>query len=75
MTKKEICTNNKAIAYYSGCGGIEIHLMENEYIYFAAGCWNGKKSYHRAKVYYMTKYDYCFKFHGYTIPLRDCINM
>lgn len=76
-TKKEICTNNKSIAYWSGCNGLEIKHIEygiDDYVYFVAGAWNGKPTYHKAKIHYGEKCSY-FKFHGYTVRLDECIRM
>lgn len=79
MTKKEICTNNKSIAYYSGFNGLEIKAFEydiDDFVYFTVNSWyeQSKKSYHRAKIYY-TNNDTFFKFRGYKIKLSDCIRM
>lgn len=54
-TKKEICTNNKSIAYWSGANGLEIKHIEygiDDYVYFVAGAWNGKPTYHKAKIHH-----------------------
>ena len=77
LTKKEICIQNKAFAYYSGFGGLEMHYVEygiEDYIYCKSGAWYGKKSYHKLKIYYED--DYCYiKLHGYEIPLHECIRI
>ena len=76
MNKKAYCNNSPAIAYYSGCGGIEIHGIEygiDDYIYCASGAWSGHKSYHKVKIYSDSKENSYFMLHGYKIPLRDCI--
>ena len=78
MNKKEYSKNNKAIAYYSGLNGIEIHGVEygiNDYIYCTAGAWSGKKSYHKLKIKYNLNGDAFFTLHGYKIPLSECIRM
>ena len=77
MTKKEICTANKTIAYYSGFAGLEIKHIEygiEDYIYCVSGCWGDKKSYHKLRVYY-TGDDSYIKLHGYKIPLNECMRV
>ena len=67
MTKKEICQNNATIAYYSGFDGLEVKHIEygiNDYLYVVAGAWNGKRTYHKLKVYYSNKGDY-IRLNGY----------
>ena len=74
MTKREICTTEKSIAYYSGFGGFEIKKIEygiEDYLYAVSGAWCSKKSYHKLKIY---EGDYV-KLHGCKIPLSDCIRM
>lgn len=74
MTKREICTINKSLAYYSGFGGFEIKKVEygvNNYIYAVSGAWCSKKSYHKLKIYD----GYYVKLHGYKIWLVECIPM
>ena len=78
MTKKAYCNNNPAVAYYSGCGGIEIHGISygiDDYIYCVSGAWNGHKSYHKVKLYFDKNSNAYFMLHGYKIPLSDCIRM
>ena len=51
------CESRAAIAYYSGMGGLEIRHIEygiEDYIYLIAGCFGGKKTYHRLKLHYGT---------------------
>lgn len=77
MTKKEICINNKSVAYYSGFFGLEIKHIEygiDDYIYYVIGAWNGKPTYHKSKIYYTEKGGY-FKCKGIRVPLNDCIRM
>lgn len=77
MRKKEAVENNKAFAYWSGFGGVELHYIEygiEDYIYFTAGAWNGAKTYHKAKVYYTEDGGY-FKLNGYKIPLNECLRI
>ena len=74
MTKREICTTNKSLAYYSGFGGFEIKKVEygvNDYIYAVSGAWCNKKSYHKLKIY---NGNY-IKLHGYKIPLDECMRI
>lgn len=77
LTKKEICMNEKSIAYYSGFSGIEIKKIEygvEDYVYFVAGAWCSKESYHKAKIYYNENHDY-FMYQGSKIRLDECIRM
>lgn len=74
MTKREICTTEKSIAYYSGFGGFEIKKVEygiEDYIYAVSGAWCNKKSYHKLKIY---SGNYV-KLHGYKIPLDECMRI
>lgn len=76
-TKKEICTQNPAFAYYSGFGGLELHHIEygiDNYIYCVSGAWTSKKSFHRLKVHYGRNGDF-IKLHGVKVPLDECIRM
>lgn len=78
MSKKEYCLKNKAIAYYSGLNGIEIHGIEygiNDYIYCISGAGSAKKSYHKLKINYNLSGDAYITLHGYKIPLNECIRM
>lgn len=78
MTKKEICLNNPAIAYYSGFGGLELHSIEHGvdcYLYCVSGAWCSNKSYHKLKIYHNRHGDGFVKLHGYKIPTADFIRM
>lgn len=78
MTKREICTNNPSIAYYSGFNGLEVHHIEygiNEYIYCTSGAWGGKKQFHRLKIRYSKTGRPYVKLHNYTAHLDDFIRM
>ena len=78
MTKKEICLNNPACAYYSACGGIEVNKIEygiNDYMYITAGAWTGRKTYHKLKIKYDARGDAFVIYNGYKMPLRDFIRM
>lgn len=78
MTKKEYCLNNPATAYYSGLGGLEIHGIEygiNDYLFCVSGAWNGKKQYHKLKIYYDSTGAAFVRLHGYKIPFDECIRM
>lgn len=77
MTKKEICLNNKSFAYYSGFGGLEFKHVEHgieDYTYCVSGVWTNEKSYHKLKIHYGINGDYVM-FHGYKVPLNECIRM
>ena len=77
MTKKDVCLNNEAFAYYSGFGGVEFYHIEygsEDYIYCVSSAWHGKKRYHKLKMYYDSDYGYV-KLHGYKIPLSECIKI
>ena len=77
LTKKEVCLNNEAFAYYSGFGGLELHYIDHgieDYIYCVSGAWHGTKNYHKLKVYYTEEYNY-IKLIGCKIPLNECIRM
>lgn len=78
MTKREICENNKTFGYYSGFGGIELKDFEysiNDSIYFVANAWNGKKSYHKARLYTDNKDHTYFRFKGVKILLEECLRV
>ena len=78
MTKKEICLNNSAKAYFSGCGGIELHLIEygiEDYMYCKSNAWCKNKKYHKLKIRYNTKGSPFVLLHGYKIPLNEFILM
>lgn len=80
MTKKQICEKNPAFAYYSGFSGLEIHYIEygiDDYVYFVAGAWGArsKQTFHRAKIRYTSSGNAYFLFHGYRVPLNECIRM
>ena len=77
-TKKDICTSQETVAYYSGFGGLEIKEFEygiEDYVYFVANAWQGKSkhTYHKAKVYYDADDKVYFKYQGVKIPLCECI--
>ena len=77
MSKKDVCLNNEAFAYYSGFGGLEFHYMDHgidDYIYCVSNAWHGEKRYHKLKVYYNSDDGYV-KLHGYKIQFNECIRM
>lgn len=77
MSKKDLCINNKSFAYYSGFGGLEFKHIEygiEDHIYFVANAWYGKKSYHKAKIYY-NENDTYIMFKGSKISFNDVIRM
>ncbi len=74
MTKKQICLNKPAIAYYSGMGGITIHEVEygiDDYLIFCIH--GGKPSYHRLKINYDNVGDAFVCLNGVKIRLDECI--
>ena len=80
-TDKIMYFNKKSVAYYSGLYGLEIKDIIydiNDYVVFTVNAWYGKNSYkdvHKAKIYYSnsnSKGAY-LRYHGYTIPLNECI--
>lgn len=78
MTKKEYCTQNPAIAYYSGFSGLEIHGIEygiNDYLYCVSGAWGGGKAYHKLKIQYNHNGAGFVRLHGYKVPLDEFIRM
>lgn len=80
MTKKEVCLNNKSVAYYSGFNGLEIKKIEygiEDYVYCVSGVWGNPKNYgyHKLKVYYDNNGENYIKLHGYKVPLNECIRM
>lgn len=79
MTKKEICETNKTIGYWSCFGGVEVKEIEydlEDKIVCVSGAWNGKKSFHRLKVYATKKEgrDYINLF-GTRLFLDECLRV
>lgn len=77
LTKREVCLNNEAFAYYSGLSGLELHYIEygiEDYVYCVSGAWGGPKGYHKLKVYYDDDGGH-LKLNGFKIPLSECIRM
>ena len=77
MTKAEKVNwlDRDYVAYYSGCGGIEIKNIQygiEDYVVFVANAWYGKPSVHRAKIYYGEKNSY-FRYNGYRVSFDECI--
>ena len=73
MTKKEIINQHERIGYYSGFGGIEIYHIEygiDDYVYFIANVWYGKKTYCKAKICYESETPY-FKYYGEIISFDE----
>lgn len=78
LTKKQVCLQNEAFAYYSGFGGLEMHYIDygiEDYMYCVSGAWSGNKSYHKLKLYYDDDYTSYIKLNGYKIPLNECIRI
>ena len=81
MTKNEKITmlEKPSFAYYNGFGGIvfkEIEYGIEDYIIFLANAWYGGtyKDVHRVKIHYGENGDY-IRFHGFRIPLNECVRM
>ena len=75
MTRKEIL-NADTVAYFSGCGGIEIKSIEygiNDRVLFVAGAWTGNKTAHRARIYSDKNSELFFRYHNYKIPFSECL--
>ena len=72
MNKREYCKTNESIAFYYGCGGVEIKGIEygiDDYVY----CVSGSNRYHRCKIYYPVSGSPFFRINGYKIPFDECI--
>ena len=77
-TKKQVCNNNSAFAYYSGGGGITAHYIEydtDDYLYITAGAWIGKKTYHKLKIQYTRGGVPFVVYHGYRMKLGEFIRI
>ena len=72
-TKKEYCLSHDHIAYYSGVGGVEIHGVENDYIYCTSSAWYPPKKYHKVKIHYNDNGSDYIIVRGYKVPLNECI--
>ncbi len=81
MTKKEYIDSHDFVAYYSGFGGTQFcqldilnQPIDDTYIYFITGAWNGQKKYHKAKVRFED--EIYIVFNGTKIRLtKDCVKM
>ena len=78
MTKKEKMEvlNEKAAAYYSGFGGIEIKRIEygiNDYVIYVSGAWNGTRAAHRVRINYAE--NPYFLHNGIRIHLNKCLRV
>ena len=74
--EKQMYLRNKAIGYWSACGGVElldINYDINDYAIIVLNAWSGKKSVHRVKIYYGNR-DY-ITIHGYRLYFDECIRM
>ena len=77
MNKKEFCKNSLSIAYYSAFNGLEIKstIHENaKEIYAVFNTWNGKKKYHKLKIYTNKKGRY-IRLNRQTCYLHDFIKV
>lgn len=74
MKKSDIIAM-KSIAYWSGCGGLEIKYIEEDKVYFVTGVWVGKPKAHSAKIYTTQKDVQYFRYQGYKVIFNDCIRM
>lgn len=77
MTAKEYCMNHPAFAYYSGFSGMEIHGIENGFLYFVTGAWSSRRSrrYHKMQIRYDHDGNDYILFHGYKVLFSDFISM
>ena len=54
MNKKQLCENSLSISYYSGFNGLEVKaIFQKKYsiMYVVSNAWNGKKKYHKLRIY------------------------
>ena len=76
MTKKEICINNKSVAYYSGFFGLEIKHIEygiDDYVIYKYTDGNTVYSYHKSVIKYTASGKTYFVWNNRRIPLNECI--
>ena len=86
MKQKEIreyCESHDTVAYWSGCGGVEIKGIEHgidDYVICVVNAWYGEKEYKRYKISYFNRItggrpDGRARFypHGYEAFLDDCV--
>ena len=72
---QKTCESRATIAYYSGMGGLEIRHIEygiEDHVYLVAGCYGGKRTYHRLKIHYDTA-DCYIRLYGCKYKLSDFI--
>ena len=77
MNKKEFCKNSLSTAYYSGFNGLEIksNIHENsKEIYAISNACDGKKKYHKLKIYTNKKGRY-IRLNGQTCYLHGLIKI
>lgn len=80
MKKNIIARTERARAYYSGFGGIEIYNIlytpEGESVIYTAGSWTaGAKVYHQTRIYYTKGGEAYFLYKGCRVKLSECIRM
>lgn len=80
MNEKIIARTERARAYYSGFGGIEIfnimYTPEGESVIYTAGSWTaGEKTYHQTRIYYNKRGDAYFLYKGNRVKLSECIRI
>ena len=77
MSKKEICSKNKSVGYWSVCGGVEVKSIDfgcEDYVYCISNAWGGKKGYHKLKINY-TNDDAYVVLDGYRLYFNECIRI
>ena len=78
MTRQQTIDNMKTVAYFSGYGGIEIKSIEygiEDHVIFMAGTFAGKRSAHRARIYYPASGRAYFNYLGSRIHFDECLRV
>ena len=82
MTKaeKQKYLEKPSVAYYSGCGGVEIKEIIydiNDSVVFLANAWvkHDEKDIHKAKIHYGDDDNIFFMYNGFRIPFNECLRI